>query len=384
MKNFILPVKLLLTGICLLPFMACENKDIIIEEICDNGRCFNFEQFAENLKTRLNSVSSGYSFAIYYENSLQKCGDRGQARRPKDGDAFDIDAINTDMNVASCAKSITCIAMLQLLEVNNLPLSTKIKDYLPQWWISGPNIDSITFENLLTHNSGFRTAAENYGQIRNVIYNGINITDLNHYDYQNLNFCILRIIIPILNGTFNKDVEVTDATAELQTTKQFMTYLRANIFDPLLIDVSCDNGNNVLYYNYINPYYPSFYPQNECDNAGAGTLSMSASDLCKTMAYAIHTAELLSDTMQSVMFNHTNPLGCYSNNVNFNENWGNHFHHNGGFTKGMGQGARSCWYAFHNGVICAVSTNDAGGIVAGGYNYINDLIELAFDDAWTP
>jgi len=41
---------------------------------------------------------------------------------------------------------------------NKQPVTTKIIDYLPSYWSKGPNIDQITFHQLMTHTSGFRVA----------------------------------------------------------------------------------------------------------------------------------------------------------------------------------------------------------------------------------
>ena len=60
------------------------------------------------------------------------------------------------MHIASCSKLITAIAMTRTLAAHNLPASTPIIDYLPTYWAKGPNIDKITFAQLMTHTSGFR------------------------------------------------------------------------------------------------------------------------------------------------------------------------------------------------------------------------------------
>ena len=46
--------------------------------------------------------------------------------------------------------------MTRTLAAHNLPASTPIIDYLPTYWAKGPNIDKITFAELMTHTSGFR------------------------------------------------------------------------------------------------------------------------------------------------------------------------------------------------------------------------------------
>ena len=52
---------------------------------------------------------------------------------------------------------MTAIAMTKLLNVKNIPFSTPIIKYLPDYWAKGPNINLITFANLMTHTSGFNS-----------------------------------------------------------------------------------------------------------------------------------------------------------------------------------------------------------------------------------
>jgi CubicO group peptidase (beta-lactamase class C family) len=365
---------------------GCKESDEGDIDPCRNVRCFSIEKFAQSLDDRLTPAALGYSYAIYDGNSLKKWGQNGQARRPQDGNEFDVNAINVDMNVASCAKSITTIALLQLLEKKNLTLDEPIKDFLPEWWPLGPNVEIITFMDLLTQKSGFRPSSDavNYVQIMSAVRIGIKLGDNGVDNYQNMNFCILRIIIPILDGTFDKTTSISNVDAESKTTSQFMDYLRAKIFAPLTIEGSCDNFHDVMYYNFSNPSGMGWPVGNKCNNAGGGTLSLSANDLCKIIAYSKNSTSILSPAMSALMFNKLIPLGSYNSNVNADENWGDHFHHNGGIKDGAGRGATACWYTFHNGISVAVSTNSSGGIKAQGYDDINDLIEQAFDSGWTP
>jgi D-alanyl-D-alanine carboxypeptidase len=367
---------------------TCEDEINLQDELCEGNQCFSIQQFGDNLATELDKAALGWSYAIYFDESLQKWDANGQARRPQDGNVYNIDAFSTDMNVGSCAKSITAIATLQVLEANNLTVMEPIVNHLPSWWTIGSNLGQVTFRDLLRHESGFRPDqdAVNYSQIRAEIADGISNADYGVYQYQNMNFCILRILIPILNGDFNRDFTQSDLISQQLTTSAFMDYLRTQIFDPLNVDVSCDNADQVLYYSYANPSLAGENPGDECNNAGGGTLSMSANDLCKTMHFAFFTNDLLSTNMQALMFDGSDPgnlgLGCYSNEVNTSQSWGWLFHHNGGFTIN-GRGANACWYTFHNGVTVAVSTNsDGSGITSNGYMDINDLIEQAYDNAW--
>ena len=62
---------------------------------------------------------------------------------------------NVRMHVASCSKLITAIAMTRILNEKQISFDTPILAFLPTYWVKGPNIDKITFRNLMTHTSGF-------------------------------------------------------------------------------------------------------------------------------------------------------------------------------------------------------------------------------------
>lgn len=387
---------LLLTAI----IYSCTNNDdpeINSNLICDtpgnNGWCFSIPDFATNLELFLGETTVGYSYSIYKEDEMKAFGSEGFSVAQQDGGPYNINASITAMNVGSTAKSLTTIATLQLLEQNGLTPRDYIKDYLPQWWSFGDDIDLIKFEDLLTHKSGFRPIVDavNYNQIKQEVEDGIDYSsDYGIEDYQNINFCILRIIIPILNGDMNKNNFLIDSAAEQLTIESYMNYIKSDVVASAGFGtdkISCDNDQDIRYYNYFNPSANGWLTGNECQNAGGGTLSMPSVILGGIMSRAYHTNDLLSPTMKLFMFNPT-PLGCYNNQTDDANNWGWQFHHNGGFLDNenpqIGKGGQACWYIFHNGITVAVSTNSYGGIEEDNrFQDINDLIEVAYDGAWS-
>jgi len=58
-------------------------------------------------------------------------------------------------NIASVSKTMTATGILQLLAANGIDIYTNISSYIYPDWARGPNIGQLTFENLLTHTSGF-------------------------------------------------------------------------------------------------------------------------------------------------------------------------------------------------------------------------------------
>ena len=76
-----------------------------------------------------------------------------------------------------------------------------LPQYLPPDWILGPNINTITIRELLTHKAGIRDTNEvYYSNLKMYIASGVSLSDKGVYVYNNSNFALLRMIIPILNG----------------------------------------------------------------------------------------------------------------------------------------------------------------------------------------
>jgi hypothetical protein len=390
------------------------------DKVCQGSICFSIKLFGENLQKALNEVSLSHAYAIVYNDKVQNWGQFGQARRTQDGMVFNINALSTKMNVASCAKTMTAIALLRLLESKNVSLDASIKDYLPQWWTFGKNIELITFRNILTQKSGFQCNEENYWGIKKVVEAGIEAShhaavntcndnkaclessgfctsmktntcptpSCQNGTYRNLNFCIMRLLVPALAGKFNYKEKLNNPylkvnlgqTQDASSQAAFIATMQEFVWNPLGVSAGCDNPDEVMYYDYTKPNLKGFDTGKECQNAGGGTISISVAGLARVMHAARFTNKLLSAKQGSFMFNSLNPLGCYANNIDGGKNWGGHFHHNGGFEIPRKEdivNSASCWYTFHNGITVAVSSN-----CWKKSSNINVLIEQAFDKSW--
>jgi CubicO group peptidase (beta-lactamase class C family) len=115
---------------------------------------FNTDGFVAALNAALASDTTGYVMQLRQHGQSIAAAQVNWAKRPSDG--YESWAPTVRMHIASCSKLITAIATTRTLAANNLPASTKIIDYLPSYWAKGPNIDKITFAQLMTHTSGFR------------------------------------------------------------------------------------------------------------------------------------------------------------------------------------------------------------------------------------
>jgi hypothetical protein len=197
---------------------------------------FNTDGFVAALNTALAGSTAGYVMQLRQHGQPIASAQVGWAQEPSDG--AESWAQNVRMHIASCSKLVTAIAMTRTLAANNLPPSTKIIDYLPTYWAKGPNIDKITFTELLTHTSGFRVVGSDmsYPTMKAQVAGGVTTANLGQYSYQNMNFGICRILIPVMNGTIPANTvfppPFEDQLWDFATVKAYADYVAHYLFQP--------------------------------------------------------------------------------------------------------------------------------------------------------
>jgi CubicO group peptidase (beta-lactamase class C family) len=142
------------------------------------------------------------------------------------------------MHIASVSKLITAMAMVDLLQAKNISYDAKIINYLPTHWQKGPNIDDITFRQLLTHRSGFSTggSSSNYQFMKSQVAAGFSNNANGSYDYENMNFGLCRILLAVINGNISKNTifpaPINDVMWDVITTQAYTQYVNAKVFAP--------------------------------------------------------------------------------------------------------------------------------------------------------
>jgi len=143
------------------------------------------------------------------------------------------------MHVASVSKLMTAMAMMVLFRDKNISPDAQIIDYLPDYWEKGPNIEYIVFRNLFNHTSGLSANyLVDFDSMKSAIAGGINLpspggnnqNDLGHYNYQNLNYGLCRILLPVINGDIDQSAD--PSTWDQKTTSAYEAYLQAKVFQP--------------------------------------------------------------------------------------------------------------------------------------------------------
>jgi len=197
--------------ILLLLISSCEEKTFLEEELPLDG--VELLDLAIEEKAFM-GITAGYAskdknwmYSAGYENEKTK----------------DFISTTTLTRLASIAKPMTAIAILQLVEAGQLDLDNPIQDYLPDFPIKPEG--TITTRHLLTHSSGI-SAYKNEGEVENQIeyptledaidvFKGRDLlavpgTDLNYSTY---GYVVLGRIIEMVSG------------------KTYEAYMQENIWD---------------------------------------------------------------------------------------------------------------------------------------------------------
>ena len=148
---------------------------------------------------------------------------------------------NTRMHVASVSKYLTAVGLVKTLDSKGISYDAKIIGYLPTYWTKGPNIDKISFRHLMNHTSGFSTnsSKSDYAFMKGRVAAGVPAANVGTTgDYENMNFGLMRILMPIINGNVPKGTEffplpaINDQIWDAVTLYHYRKYMQANVFNP--------------------------------------------------------------------------------------------------------------------------------------------------------
>jgi CubicO group peptidase (beta-lactamase class C family) len=165
------------------------------------------DAFTKAVHAALKDQVAGYSMRLRQHGHTIETLEWQWAQEPADGsEGWNPERI---MHVASVSKLITAMAMTKLLNEKKIAYDAKIIDYLPTYWAKGPNIDKVTFRQLMTHTSGFHTDQTDYESMMGAVAAGVSTNSkdadyVGHYHYENMNFGLCRILISVINGNIAK------------------------------------------------------------------------------------------------------------------------------------------------------------------------------------
>lgn len=141
---------------------------------------------------------------------------------------------DTPMRIESLSKSVTALAVMQLVEAGEVDLDRPVRDYLPEFSLADPRAGDITVAHLLTHTSGMSDATG---------------PDLYRDDADTLEEAVARLesaTLAAAPGTasayHNPNYHVAARLVEVISGQRFAGYLDQHVFTPIGMDKTTDTA----------------------------------------------------------------------------------------------------------------------------------------------
>jgi CubicO group peptidase (beta-lactamase class C family) len=246
----------------------------------DHAEALDIGSMGQKLSAALAGNCVGYAATIRAGGTYSRVA--GGLRRTSSDPPSRPSSTSARVNVASVAKTITATAVLQLLHARGLKLGTNISGFLPSDWSQGPNIDTITLRELLTHTSGLRNLdepklPETYDNLRKMIAKGVNLADKVAF-YDNANYCLFRIIIPYLKGGYAPPTK--DKATHVSSA--FLDYMNTRVFGPAgigTVALKPSDTEPTLCYPFPAASVKGIHFGDWTDQAGGAGYQLSSDDL---------------------------------------------------------------------------------------------------------
>jgi CubicO group peptidase (beta-lactamase class C family) len=327
---------------------------------------FSLDTFANNIRTQLQGKGCKYALMVRYGPAIRTASD-GPKRTATSPPAQDFTVFDR-FNPASVAKTVTAVALLQLIEQHNLTIEEPIVNHLPSTWVKGPGVASITVKELLNHTSGFRGGAKFYDDLRDMVKTGIKLAD-KVPNYENCNYALARIVVAYLNDNDENPADQGKATSD-----NFIEYVQQNIFDRLhvpAVEWTPEAVTPTLFYPTPPGNSPGTTYGDSSLKPGSSGVHVSIAELSMFVDRLAASNVLLSSGMRTQMDSHGLGWGKVSD---VKIGW---YHRKRGYYPAAQNGGaelNSGLWKFSTGVQAVVLHNGHPGV---------DMPK-AYDSAWTP
>lgn len=341
---------------------------------------FNTDGFVAALNTALAGNTAGYVMQLRQHGQPIAAAQVNWAKRPSDGSESWVQTVR--MHIASCSKLVTAIAMTRTLAANNLPASTKIIDYLPSYWAKGPNIDKITFAELMTHKSGFRVSGSDtfYSIMKAQVAAGVKDTDLGQSSYQNMNFSLCRILLPVMNGTVPAPTTFPppfeDQFWDFVTISAYADYVAQNLFQPAGVSGPTFTHPNQDALAYAFPPGAAWDSGDLTADCGGTSWHMSVDDLLDVMGCFRRQGTIMSPAAAQSMLD-----AGFGIDLTESTNLGTFYNKNGWWGAGSGQVEQSLAYFLPREMELVVLANSPIGDKG---LFFRDVVTNIYLDSITP
>jgi len=262
-------------------------------------------KFAPALHAKLHASVNGYAWQLRQNGATIATGNWEWAQTTKNaGQGWTSD---TRMHIASVSKLMTAMAMAHRLDRINRSYDWTINDYLPDYWVKGPDTNKLTFRRLMTHRSGFSSggSASDYAFMKAQYAAGV-AGRIGMYDYENMNFGLCRILIPVLFGWIHPSESFgnsTDHIWDYRTTLRFEEYCQTHLFSPSGVSNIgfAPTGKRALAYRFPHSGVSGWNSGDLRSVSGGAGFRMSINELLNVMGTFRRGGTILSPTKAQEM-----------------------------------------------------------------------------------
>ena len=330
------------------------------------------------LRSGLDATGVGYCYMLKRRGKLVHFAASGWAELPGDGDIPWL--FHIPMNVASVSKFVTAIGLIRLLRDLNIPVTRAVADYLPQYWSFGAGVGSITFENLLRHETGLGGSLSSPGPADFATAKAqiaLGSSGTGTYNYMNCNFTILRVLFATLTGAMDPGFrwggffgKSDDVFWDFASIRAYSNYVNDGVFWPAITDnrgfLFPDNGAKAY---ATPPTAPGWADGDTSFSAGASGWYLSVGDLMWLLGELRRGGSIMASWRARNMLTHRygldQPIGTNAGTV---------------YTKGGRRGAApkvhdSAIFMMPGDVELAVFVNSWDGTGPGHLGFIPKLLQ---------
>jgi hypothetical protein len=274
---------------------------------CDSSGCISEATLRDNICNTLANHVEGWNCLV---GGLPPIFG-GEARTSADPPSLSM-VSDEVTDIASVSKTITTIAVLQLLGKDGLSVNAKIGPYIYPDWHKGSNIADITFKQLLTHTSGFGQLAHNacefditYSLLETIVANGLPDPPPSAAVYGNCNFALLRELMPAL---LKKDLQgyANGSARAAQSSALYISYVNEHVLQPSGLPLSaCEPPSStyqILSYPYPAGTTKGFDWLSWSLQCGSGGWELSANQIFNVFNTLANSTTLLSSAQRQQMF----------------------------------------------------------------------------------
>ena len=360
---------------------SCEKKELGLA----SNSTFSLDKFEQNIKATYPSEVVGYSYAISYLDKVDRWGAAGQARIAADG--LKAYTAETRQELFSVTKFVTAIAVCKVLGGLGKTLNEKVVNYLPANWTVHASYNDLTFEQLLSHKSGFSMEDRGFDSLKKMM----TIPQLaNTYNYNNANYALCRILLPYMYyGKLNYKFDELQGITETSTATDYRTIIRELVLLPAglqywnIVDFKDWNHQGLPSYQYTRYYLksnlaiPSSANTDDVLIAGSRGLTLTSYEVAQIQT-AFENKKLLSENWMNEMKTKKCGFDSWVNGAH-----GNYYWKNGGWTTNSGTGGETIIMHFPNGVRVSLNCNSNRSLAA-NEQFVGDPANMAkaYDDAW--